>query len=345
MKYSRNQINKAGNVIITSKDKNLVDEAIDTINDWRTNHLIPLNDLTYRIKALLNGYIINPFLVSQRLKRLTSIQYKLDLNPSMGLGGMQDIGGLRIVLNNVPDLEAFFLILKKNAIKGFTLEKINNYVNEPKSSGYRSIHLIYKYDSNNDIYNGLRIELQIRTKLQHNWATAIETAGLYTKTSLKSSQGDNNWLTFFRIVSSLFSIKEKLPILKDYEHIEMKELMKMCHILNQEKNFCNILKALRVTVKCIGEELLNYEYYIINIDFQQRSVAINPYKKKDKIDASEAYSNMEKHLEDNKNAVVFVSVESIKDLKSAYPSYFFDTSEFIEALEKISQNCERFNLI
>ena len=44
-------------------------------------------------------------------------------------------------------------------------------------------------------------------------------------------------------------------------------------------------------------------------------------------------------MEDNKNAVVLVSVSSIKDLRNAYPSYFLDTSEFIRALEKISQNC------
>ena len=56
----------------------------------------------------------------------------------------------------------------------------------------------------------MRIELQIRTRLQHLWATAVETAGLYTKKSLKSGQGENGWLEFFMIVSSLFSFKEKL---------------------------------------------------------------------------------------------------------------------------------------
>lgn len=46
-------------------------------------------------------------------------------------------------------------------------------------------------------------------------------------------------------------------------------------------------------------------------------------------------------MEDNKNAVVLVSVSSIKDLRNAYPSYFLDTSEFIEALEKLvkTANC------
>jgi ppGpp synthetase/RelA/SpoT-type nucleotidyltranferase len=37
-----------------------------------------------------------------------------------------------------------------------------------KNTGYRSIHL-FTYSSTK-IYDGLKLELQIRTKLQHNWA-------------------------------------------------------------------------------------------------------------------------------------------------------------------------------
>lgn len=43
MKYTRNQINKAGEVIMTSKDSQEVTLAIEMLNDWRTNHLVPLN--------------------------------------------------------------------------------------------------------------------------------------------------------------------------------------------------------------------------------------------------------------------------------------------------------------
>ena len=129
------------------------------------------------------------------MKRLTSIIYKLDLNPKMGLGGMQDIGGYRVVLKDVKDLNRLKIILENQKIS-HKLEKINNYVEKPKISGYRSIHYIYKYSSKVEKYNDLRVELQIRTKLQHNWATAVETVGIATKTSLKSSQGDDEWLVF-----------------------------------------------------------------------------------------------------------------------------------------------------
>lgn len=345
MKYSRNQINKAGDKILSSKVRQEVEDSINIINEWRMNHLVPLNELGERVIAVLNTNNITPLFTSQRLKRLTSIQYKLDLNPSMKLGGMQDIGGFRVVLKNVEDLNHSLNILQKYRFQNFTLEKINNYVEEPKNSGYRSIHFVFKYHSENEKYDGLRVELQIRTKLQHNWATAVETAGLYTKTSLKSSQGDSSWLNFFKIVSSLFCIKEQLPTVREHRNIKMEQLMVMCHNMNLNHKFCDILKALRVTVHFIEEKYPDKEYYIIYINFINMVVTVNAYDKDEELAASEAYSTYEKTIEDNKNAVVLVSVASIKDLQMAYPSYFLDTSEFISALEKISENCKRYKLI
>ena len=345
MKYSRNQINKAGDTILTSKDPVIVTTAIEMVNDWRTNHLVPLNTLGNKVVEVLNENKIKPMFTSQRLKRLTSIQYKLDLNPSMKLGGMQDIGGLRIVLKDVPALNKALTMFLNKEFDDFTLEKINDYVTEPKISGYRSIHFVYKYHSTDETYDGLRVELQIRTKLQHNWATAVETAGLYTQTSLKSNQGDNKWLSFFKIVSSLFAIKERLPVMIEHKGIGMEKLMVMCHTLNQKNKFSDILKALRVTVHSIEQNFLDKEYYIIYIDFLEMKVNIYAYEQEEENDASLQYSELEKGIEDNKNAVVFVSVSSIKDLRNAYPSYFLDTSEFIEALRRISLNCKKMNLI
>ena len=54
---------------------------------------------------------------------------------------------------------------------------------------------------------------------------------------------------------------------------------------------------------------------------------------------------MEKNINVNENAIVFVSANSIKSLKKAYPSYFLDTSEIITALERINLNCREWALI
>ena len=56
---------------------------------------------------------IEPVLISQRLKRLTSIEYQLDLNKTMALGNMQDIGGFRIVVKDIKDL-----VKLRNIIEG-----------------------------------------------------------------------------------------------------------------------------------------------------------------------------------------------------------------------------------
>lgn len=48
---------------------------------------------------------------------------------------------------------------------------------------------------------------------------------------------------------------------------------------------------------------------------------------------------------DTKRAVVLVSSDSLKSLKKAYPSYFLDTSEFLQALEKINEDCKSLKLV
>src|SRR5690606_25890844 len=155
-------ISKAGEKLITSKSKEEIDEALNLINNWRTSHLHPIVVLKNNLLRLLAKNNIKPNLISQRLKRLTSIQYKLDLNPTMGLGRMQDIGGYRVVLNDVKDLKKMRDALSNQKIN-HKLERVTDYVKKPKDTGYRSIHFIYKYSSKKEVYDGVKIELQIRT--------------------------------------------------------------------------------------------------------------------------------------------------------------------------------------
>lgn len=347
MRYSKNEITRAGNVLLSSKIEDERDLAYLKINDWRTNHLQPLRVLKKKIIDILNEHKITPLLVSQRLKRLTSIIYKLDLNPSMGLGGMQDIGGCRVVLKDVKDLDKLKKILDNNS--PYKIIKFNDYVENPKDSGYRSIHYVYKYSSKADKYNGLKIELQIRTKLQHNWATAVETAGAMTRTSLKSSQGDDKWLDFFKIVSSLFAIKENFPSLEIHKNSTEQELMVQSYLFCKKLNIIETLKALRITAKVHEDRKFPEGYYLLEIDIEKKTVSLEQYKKGQQEEATKKYLEIEKKIEkeigDSKNAVVLVSADSLKSLKKAYPSYFLDTSEFLSALEKINENCKSLGLV
>lgn len=347
MKYGRHQIDKAGEIIMSAKSSKEYDDAMQKINEWRTLHLEALDALQNEILPLLKQSNIAISLTSRRLKRITSILYKLDINPEMRLGGMQDIGGFRIVVNDIDALHSVKKILTEQVPGSFDLIKIMDYVQTPKESGYRSIHFIYKYKSADSNTDGAKIELQVRTRLQHSWAMAVETAGLITRTPLKSSMGSDEWLDFFKIVSSLFAIKEKQPILK--MHIEKKydiySLIKLLYEVNKKFNHSDTLKALRVSGVHAKKEKFKNGYYILNIDFQSKIVRINAYSKDDENEASTAYSELEKGITDKCNAVVLVSVPKMKELQEAYPSYFLDTSEFIAAIDKMMENCKKMKLV
>lgn len=336
MKYGRNQINKAGDILISSSNKEEVNRVIEIINDWRTLHLPALDELQNAIVSIFEKERIQVHLVSRRLKRLSSIQNKLDRNPNMKLGGLQDIGGLRIVVSSMSVLDKALLILEKNIPKHFELTKPPmNYVLKPKDSGYRSIHFIYKYQSENSDIDGMKVELQLRTKLQHSWAMAVETAELITKTALKASQGKAEWLTFFKIVSSIFALKEGTCILSEHreKNYTRNNLKQQLLLLNKDNHFVDTLKALNVSNIHSEKEKHRNGYYLLNMDFVKKTVAIRAFPKDREKEASALYSESEKNIDDGKNAVVLVSVPQMRKLQEAYPSYFLDTNNFIKTIE------------
>lgn len=347
MKYGRHQIDKAGEIMMSSKDENAVKEAIAKINDWRSLHATVLESLQNQISALLTNNSLNIVLSSRRLKRLVSIQYKLDANPNMRLGGMQDIGGLRIVVDNITILNTLNEILLNSTFDEFKFERSINYILTPKPSGYRGIHFIYKFLSEDKNYDGLRVELQIRTKLQHSWAMAVETAELTTKTRLKSSQGADEWLDFFKVIGSLFAIKEKSPILSTHKdnNLSMCDLMRIFYEMNNIYHFCDTLKALRITTYHSKDEEYRDGYYILNIDFLRKRVNVSTFPNEKEDEANNSYLRLEKASKENRNAVVLVSVPRMRELQEAYPSYFLDTKDFLNALDTMIDNCRKWGLV
>lgn len=349
MKYGSKRISKAGNIALTSRVKQEVDDAVNVIDDWRSLHLVPLDELQNSLVPMLKRNNIRIYAVSRRLKRISSILNKLDRNPKSGLGTMQDIGGLRIIVPSISTLKNAYSLITNNVPDSFEFTKEPmNYVDSPKDiSGYRSIHFIYKYHSSNNDVDGMKIELQLRTKLQHSWAMAVETAELVTGTALKSSQGDDSWIEFFKFVSSLFAIKEGTSILDEHRLLgyNMRKLMEKMYELNANEHFNDTLKALRVSNTIAKKENYKDGYYILNINFTSKKVNIKAFPKEDEEQASALYYRLEKYSDERKNAVVLVSVPKMQQLQEAYPSYFLDTSDFLNAIDTMMANCEKWGWV
>ena len=191
----------------------------------------------------------------------------------MNLAKMQDLGGCRIIVDNIQEVYQVIEKYKNSKIKHI-LKKEDDYIQTPKESGYRSYHLIYQFQSSTkEIYNkNIFIEIQARTKLQHTWATAVEMMGMYTKSQLKASQGDTNILRFFALVSSLFANIENTPIVPDTTN-NYNDLLKEIRTLDNNFNILSTLNALSVATKHIDTKFshiknTNNLYFILILNFE-----------------------------------------------------------------------------
>lgn len=111
--------------------------------------------------------------VTGRVKPIESIQEKMALRHiklERLAQDMQDIAGVRIMVQFVDDIEEVLSILRKR--KDMQIIHERDYINNMKASGYRSYHVVIAYPV--DTINGnetVLAEIQIRTLSMNFWAT------------------------------------------------------------------------------------------------------------------------------------------------------------------------------
>lgn len=337
--YSKSQIVKAGK-LLASKEYEDLDEfssAIDILSNWRACHGYPINTFQSTLRDKLKK-ITDDYIVAQRLKRLPSIIKKLERYPTMSLALMQDIGGLRAVVSTMKQVEKLKVSYTNTTRMAHELIRVDDYIQSPKTSGYRSIHLVYRYKNHKKpIYNGLKVEVQLRTKLQHAWATAVETLSTVLDQSLKSSQGDIKWLEYFELISSAFAHIENTALIKKYSHLNKEETFSL---IKEQENLLNIkdkLLGYGTAIQHITEKMRpGSSYYLITLNKETRRLNITPYNRTQLQQAAEDYKEAEVlGVHNPKIESVLVSAGSIQSIKKAYPNYFLDTKEFVAALQKI----------
>lgn len=348
-RYSKKQIDKAGKIISSLNSLSLRDidisledikNATDILNNWRSAHAYPLQIIASNLRRN------NPnAIVVQRLKRFDSIAGKLIRFPDMSLYRMQDLGGCRVIVDSIDQVYESLNQYKKSRIRHI-LRKENDYIQNPKLSGYRSYHMVYQFHSDDkDTYNkNIMIEIQFRTQLQHIWATAVEMMGLYTKNNLKSSQGNQDILRFFALVSSLFAIKEDMPVCPNTSGWA-DELINEIIQIDKKNNIIMKLKAINQAAQ-ITEYNENFYlkngYYLLVLNYDEPSLNIYPFKQSDFELAANVYNKMELEFIGRIDAVL-VSVKSFNILKAAYPNYFIDISEFLNVLKEVIFNYSQYN--
>lgn len=341
--YNPNQIRKAGKILRKCNDlaSGECEEALRVLVNFRALHAVALNTFQATLRARLDKIDKNA-IVAQRIKRLPTILDKLKRYSHMQLDTMQDIGGIRAIVNTVSELKKLREVYI--SFKGFPHELVENkdYIECPKSSGYRGYHLVYKYYSaekcpqEKEEYKGLRVEIQMRTRLQHAWATAVETFEAFLGEKLKSSEGDSGILDFFKYVSSAFALMEKEAVLKEHEAFSEKEIYKRVVDYVKELHIMEQIKVFSLLTKDISDNKRKKGYGVLILDTRDKSVSFRHYYDSQSQEAYDSYAREEERsINDSNRQVVLVKTDSVEKLRKAYPNYFADLGAFIQNIDKI----------
>ncbi len=187
MDYSNSDYKKLGDRI-RQDVCNISDSDFEMLQHLRISYKPALATIYNSLETLahkVDGHCVCTY----RIKRIESIISKLCRFPKMVVNRAEDIAGCRCILSTEEQVYHLYnLILTKQ--KGLPFEikgTIHDYIAEPKESGYKSIHLNVTLKGDNK-----RIEIQLRSLEQHNWATLVEITDLLYDLRLKEVGADSN---------------------------------------------------------------------------------------------------------------------------------------------------------
>jgi len=331
LQFTRTEYNAAGRAFADGVGNPA--DCLAIIDNFRASHAHPLNTFHTTLKNRAQK-LAPKALVVQRIKRLDSIAAKLRTKSSMRLTQMQDIGGCRAVMPTVQlvrRLEATYV----NSPLVHTLSNSKDYIATPKPTGYRGVHLMYAFAGASSPYAGLKLEIQIRTQLQHKWATAVEAAETFTGQALKSNLGSEEWRRFFALMSSVFALREGCPTVPGTSDDFLK-LSEEIRQLNASHHMANVFAAYRAILPRV-EQQKNARYFLVRLEPAGRRVFVRGYRKEQSRLAHHEYTTAESLIPAGSSVrVVLVSVSSINSLKRAYPNYFLDTEQFLNEVRVIT---------
>ncbi len=248
---------------------------------------------------------------------------------------MQDVGGCRIILQDKVQVENVVKALEQSGL-AHPLHNKKDYIESPKHTGYRGVHLIYKFKGQRTTaYDNLRIEVQVRTMWQHAWATAIELLGEMARMALKKDMGDPKWRRFFALMGSVLADREMLPLVPNTGR-NIDAVKSELFSIDDEINIYNKLKRYQLLPFTETSDRPDGHYFLIIADYERRSAKITGYDRKDLLAAERAYRDAEmRNQEGSKKNIVLVSVDSINNLKSAFPNYLGDARLFMDQVDRI----------
>ncbi|TPI35217.1 hypothetical protein FJW08_01630 [Mesorhizobium sp. B3-2-1] len=310
-------------------------EIFSIANSWRDSHFLPMRSVRFSVGHHMRALRLKGDMAS-RPKRMASIRRKLR-ESTTNLDTMNDIGGCRAIM---PDIKSVRMLLAsmRDRFPHEIHSREFDYIDEPKPDGYRSHHIVFQYRpraADTEAFEGRRIELQVRTTLQHSWATAVEAVGLFRRQDLKHGKGEQDWLRLFQLMSAEFAYVEQCPVpigVPDHDD-RVRELRDIntrigaTSILEDIKNLTLYSdNFVQPTQKC--------RYYLLQYG-KDHNVTIEPFRTI--MLGALTLEEIEKKIELRGIDVTaaLVEVDKVEKLVEMYQNYFGNVSLFVRNLKSI----------
>jgi ppGpp synthetase/RelA/SpoT-type nucleotidyltranferase len=296
------------------------EETLLQLQIYRTSHKDTLARV-FNILCNINRKMGRQNIVTYRIKRFESIIGKLYRFPDMKFNRMWDIGGCRCIVANNEEVYKLKSLIEKNEF--LVIRKEKDYIKEPQPEGYRSLHLFISLKDDSKV-----IELQIRNKEDHNWATLVEITDLLFDAKLKEYGKNKELLRFHFLLSKRFDLtfEEKKEIgktIRKYKYLEKLSDVFTRNYIQIRKQWLDI------------ESKHNHNYFLIETK-KNEIPKITSYKSFD-----EAEDNYFQIYRSTKNANVVLThlpKPNYKQISIAYSNYILTFHSFIEDCYDIFEN-------
>ncbi len=250
-------------------------------------------------------------IVAYRIKRIESIITKLHYRPEMMLDRMGDIAGCRCILNSEYELNKVLNLLKSNLI----VTSIKDRISTPKSSGYRSLHVFIKNPEDEKI-----VEVQLRTKYHHNWATLVEITDLLYDERIKNGTPRTELGRLHFLLSKQEDLsdcerEEIIRILQEYEYFEKLSSVFTSNYLLVREQWLNI------------ESAKNHSFFLIEAT-TQGIPKIDSYSTF--VEAETEYFNRFNRNDSSNRVLTHLPRVTFKKISLAYSNYLLTYHRFVD---------------
>lgn len=321
---TKKKIYKVGNQIrsILLKNETPTKEQLDVLKKWRKSYKEALNTVNRELNSIMNR-IDNQGIITYRIKRIESIFSKLRRYPKMNLARMHDIAGARCIVSNEQKTNRLLDEIYQSKI--IKVLDTDNYIESPKESGYKSIHLRCSCCGKN-------IEIQLRDETQHSWATLVEIADVVYRTEIKEYADDKGT-----------GLCEFLKILSKSKNLTKDEREKLNSILIKTRFLQKLTKVFSKNshslIKTWTKNAIQGPFYLFEVD-EKNTASIKTFSSFDEAeDQYFALSDSELSNASKKNYVMaYISNSDYEMVTKAYSNYVLTRHNFYRNLSNILKN-------